>query len=176
MTRYASSLFLPVFRIVLFSALHFGLVSLAAAAVRLDVSTNPCALQPCPCCITGVTSVRSGEPVLVAVVAVDEGNGLDSRYTGTIEFSSTDSLATLPATYSLVQSDGGRRGFSAILRTPGVQQITVTDAANVLAPGTLTVTVTGPLVPEPIPVSVSVKIALALGMAISGFWILRIRA
>jgi hypothetical protein len=146
----------------------------AGPAVGFSVVSNHCALGPCPCCIQNLTTVASGTPFLVAVVAIDAANSLASGYLGTISFSSTDPLATLPPAYSFLPSDDSRRGFTAILRTPGVQQITVTDSAGALTPGVLVMTVTGPLIPDSIPTtSDGFKVLLTVGLVASAFWILK---
>jgi hypothetical protein len=146
----------------------------ASAQPRLIISTNPCAFEVCPCCIRGITSVASGTPFGFGVFPVDATNALAETYTGTVLFSSTDPLASLPASYSFLPSDQGRRHFSVVLRTPGVQQITVTDSTNALAPGVLEMTVTGHLAPLPIPTfSSHLKIILGAGLAFSGIWLLR---
>jgi len=66
--------------------------------------------------------------------------GATVPYTGTIHFTSTDRLATLPGDYTFQQSfyvaDTGMRSFSATLVTPGDQAITATDTANASITGT----------------------------------------
>jgi len=60
-------------------------------------------------------------------------------YTGTIHFTSTDALATLPSDYTFQQSysaDSGTRSFSASLVTPGRQTIAATDTAKASITGT----------------------------------------
>lgn len=53
-------------------------------------------------------------------------------YTGTVSFTSTDTRAVLPASYTFVGGDNGVHTFSATFRTAGNQTITATDAVNVV--------------------------------------------
>jgi len=115
----------------------------AAAATRLILSADPCLIQVCP----GIrppppTSVESGSFFTLAVLAVDDNGMVDPSFTGTVRFSSTDSSASLPAPYTFTLTDAGMKGFSVALRTLGPQGITGTDAAGMLASGTVTLTVT----------------------------------
>ena len=76
--------------------------------------------------------VVRGVATSVTVSAVDFRGVPDPRYSGVVEFSSTDPAATLPAPYSFGQSDHGSHSFPAQLRwtTPGEQSLTVTDTVN----------------------------------------------
>src|ERR1035438_3363253 len=67
-----------------------------------------------------------------AVSALDAGNNLATGYTGTVHFSSTDSMATLPANATLTNGYGT---FQATLRSAGSQTITAADAANATIAG-----------------------------------------
>jgi hypothetical protein len=51
-------------------------------------------------------------------------------YTGTVHFTSSDLLATLPADYTFKATDAGRHQFSVTLATPPAQTISVRDIAN----------------------------------------------
>jgi hypothetical protein len=91
----------------------------------------------------------------VAVTAIDAGGNIDTGYTGTVTFTSTDSSANLPADYTFVSGDNGTHVFhGVILMTSGSKTVTATDtttgsitgtsAADVVAPGTVThLSVTG---------------------------------
>jgi len=118
--------------------------------------------------------VRSGVPFAIYVAALDEQDGLDFSYLGTISFSSTDPLATLQSSYTFLPEDRGDRAFTAILRTPGDQTITVTDSLGRLRPGTLVMTVTGPTLADPIPTLTGwARILILLALAFSGIWLIR---
>jgi hypothetical protein len=153
------------------------LAASAAPAVRLGISSSFCFIQNCP----GVqppapTSVASGSQFGVYVAALDASNVHATSYTGTVTFSSSDPLATLPASYTFVPADGGVKAFSAVLRTLGEQTITVSDSGNNLIPGTLTMTVTGAQVPEAIPIlSFEARVLLAVVLGAAGVLLIRMR-
>lgn len=60
---------------------------------------------------------------------VTVGNPAQS-YTGTLHFTSIDSKATLPNDYTFQAADAGAHAFTIILRTAGVQCVTVTDSVD----------------------------------------------
>lgn len=153
------------------------MAAIAAPAVRIGVSSSFCFIQTCPGVQPPVpTTVASGTPLGVYVAALD-GSGLrDASYTGTVVFSSSDPLATLPTNYTFAADDGGVKAFSAVLRTLGKQTITVSDPGNNLIPGTLVMTVTGALSPEDIPVlSLEALLLLAVLLAAAAILVLRLR-
>ncbi|MEP7227807.1 MAG: hypothetical protein ABI785_10635 [Gemmatimonadales bacterium] len=83
-------------------------------------------------------------------------------------------MATLPPSYTFLPQDMGDRAFTAILRTPGDQTITVTDSTGNLVPGTLVMTVTGIAPAQPIPtISGWAKILFFVALALSGIWLIR---
>jgi uncharacterized repeat protein (TIGR03803 family) len=55
---------------------------------------------------------------------------IDTGYTGTVRFTSSDPHAVLPANYSFTPADGGVHTFSATLKTAGSQSITTTDTVT----------------------------------------------
>jgi hypothetical protein len=78
--------------------------------------------------VTGPTSSPAGVPFSITVRAVDAFNNPSTTYTGTVHFTSSDSIATLPASYSFVAGDQGVHTFSnLVLRTNGSHSVTVTD-------------------------------------------------
>ena len=66
---------------------------------------------------------------------------LDPTYRGTVHFTSSDPLATLPANYTFTASDAGMHSFNGltILRTPGPKVITARDVASGTIVGAVTV-------------------------------------
>lgn len=63
-------------------------------------------------------------------VAIRDPSGeIDTDYTGTIQFSSTDPSAVLPANYTFTLADQGKHTFSFSLPTAGTHTVTVKDAA-----------------------------------------------
>ena len=71
-------------------------------------------------------------------IAGSDAYGNVANYTGTVHFTSTDGLATLPANYTFTASDYGTVYFTATLRTVGTQSVTVTDTEPVPAGGRTT--------------------------------------
>jgi hypothetical protein len=157
--------------LVLFLTL-VGFAQAAPSAVRLHL----CTVLPCPHPVPTLPplTTAAGATFNLYVTAADN-LGTDDMYTGTIQFSSSDPLASLPTSYTFILADQGMKNFTAILRTPGDQTITVTDASSGLKPGTLTFVVTG-AVTEPVPtLSEWMKILFALALVISGTWLVRLR-
>jgi hypothetical protein len=60
----------------------------------------------------------------------------DSGYRGTVHFTSSDPLATLPADYAFTAADAGRHDFDIVLRTTGNQTFAVTDTSDPSIRGT----------------------------------------
>jgi hypothetical protein len=118
----------------------------------------------------------SGVPFGVYIAAADASGGTDISYAGTVIFSSSDPLATLPPSYHFISGDRGVKSFSVVLRSPGSQTITVSDPGNILIPGTLIMTVTGALSPEDIPaLSREALLLLAVLLAATATLVLRRR-
>jgi len=151
-----------------------SLTAHGSPAVRFLVSNDVCLISICPIDVPPPTTIGSGIQFTI-VVAADAGTSRDTGFTGTATFSSSDPLATLPATYTFVPSDQGGKGFFVTLRTPGVQTITVSDPANVLAPGTMTMTVTGPAAVNTPVLSDGLKLLLAAALGLAGYLLLRTR-
>jgi hypothetical protein len=90
------------------------------------VGGDPVALD-----MTTTTISTAGVSFGVLVRAVDQYGNTAIGYTGTIAFTSSDPQAVLPAPYAFVAADGGAHTFTGvILKTTGVQNIHVTDAAG----------------------------------------------
>jgi hypothetical protein len=79
-----------------------------------------------------LTSVATaGTPFSTTVRAVDQWGNNAADYTSTVTITSTDPLATLPGPYTYGPTDTAQHVFTGIiLRTPGAQRITATDAAG----------------------------------------------
>jgi RHS repeat-associated protein/uncharacterized repeat protein (TIGR01451 family) len=88
----------------------------AAPAVRLELNV-PANLQ----------LLQAASPV---VTAYDPYDNIATGYTGQVEFSSGDPLATVPADYIFTAGDAGVHTFANALRfrTPGTHVLTVTDS------------------------------------------------
>jgi RHS repeat-associated protein len=62
-------------------------------------------------------------------VSLRDGSGaLVTGYRGTVQFSSTDPLATLPVTYTFTAADGGTHTFAATFDSAGTQSLTALDS------------------------------------------------
>ena len=69
----------------------------------------------------------AGSAVSFTVTAQDAFGNFAADYTGTVQFSSSDVQAALPANYTFSASDAGVANFSAILKTAGAKTVTATD-------------------------------------------------
>ena len=75
------------------------------------------------------TTTKAGTAQTITVSALTPSGSVDTSYTGTVQFSSSDPSAVLPANYTFTASDQGAHTFTtaATLDTAGTQSITVTD-------------------------------------------------
>ena len=75
--------------------------------------------------------------------AKDTSDTAITVYTGIVTFSSSDSLATLPADYTFVLLDGGSHLFPVTFGTGGgiTQTVTISDTVIITALGSASVTV-----------------------------------
>jgi RHS repeat-associated protein len=64
------------------------------------------------------------------VTAKDAFGNVATGYTGTVQFSSTDPAAALPAKYTFTAADHGKHTFSATLNTVGTWSLTAQDTVN----------------------------------------------
>jgi FG-GAP-like repeat len=100
------------------AASHFAI----ASPLQPGGSTMPAAYPNNPAAPTSFAS--AGVPMTFTVSAMDPYGNVDPTYDGAVEFSSSDSLASLPSNGILTNGVGI---FSATLGTPGSQTLTVTD-------------------------------------------------
>jgi hypothetical protein len=70
------------------------------------------------------------------VTARDAFGNVAGGYTGTVNFTSTDSKPVLPANYTFVAADAGSHTFSATFKTAGAQSVTATDTVAGAIKGT----------------------------------------
>jgi hypothetical protein len=75
---------------------------------------------------------RFREPATIVVTAIDNLGRTDGSYRGSVHFTSTDNIATLPADYQFTLADAGRHEFTngVMFRTQGPQRIHVQDALS----------------------------------------------
>ena len=81
-------------------------------------------------------TATAGSAFSFTVTALNGSNTTATTYTGTVHFTSTDGLATLPADYTFTGADAGVHTFSATLGTSGSQTITATDTVTSSITGT----------------------------------------
>jgi hypothetical protein len=101
------------------------------------ITVNPAAasqfLLTAPAAVTALTPFR------LTVTALDPYGNRVTGYTGTVEFTSSDSLAWLPAAYTFTAADAGQHTFSRglILWQTGTQTITATDIKTLITGSTM---------------------------------------
>jgi hypothetical protein len=107
--------------------------------------------------VSAPASVTAGTAFSVTVTANDPYGNTATGYTGTVHFTSSDTLAALPANYTFTGADAGSHTFtnSVTLKTGGSQSLTATDTLT----GTITGTQSG----------ISVNGAAASTLTVTGF-------
>jgi hypothetical protein len=83
--------------------------------------------------VSAPATATSGNAFSFTVTALDGFNNIATAYSGTVHFTSSDVLATVPANSTLVAGVGT---FSATLRTAGPQTISATDTVTSSVTGT----------------------------------------
>src|ERR1700693_6245205 len=86
-------------------------------------------LPKAPFLVTGFASpTTAGIAQTFTVTAQDAyGTAVNTAYTGTISFTTSDGQAVLPQAYTFTSADAGVHAFTATLKTAGSQSLTVTD-------------------------------------------------
>jgi len=103
------------------------------------LSSSPPAIAVSPAAVS--TLALTGSPLATTpgavqsfvVTAYDPYGNQVSTYSGTLQFTSSDPAASLPADYTFTANDAGSHTFTAVLNTDGAQTITVTDSADLLS-------------------------------------------
>jgi hypothetical protein len=81
--------------------------------------------------LTGLSSTaNAGVAQTVTVTAFDPYGKVATGYSGTVQFSSSDTAASLPANYGFSTANQGVHSFSLTFNTAGTQSVTVTDTAS----------------------------------------------
>ncbi len=75
------------------------------------------------------SSVSAGKEFELAIAALDQNGNRKMDYTGTVKFSSSDSLAILPADYTFQLADNGVKTFKIKLKTAGEQEVKISDGS-----------------------------------------------
>jgi hypothetical protein len=82
--------------------------------------------------IRAPSSVTAGVAFALTLTVEDAYGNVVTGYAGTIHFSSTDTMATLPRNYRFTATDKGVHTFTGlILRKKRYQKITITDTLNI---------------------------------------------
>jgi hypothetical protein len=118
------------------------------------ITVNPAAAKTLT--VAGFPSpTKAGTAGSFTVTAKDAYGNVATGYSGTVQFTSSDKQAVLPANYTYTGSDNGVHTFSATLDTAGTQSLTATD--------TVTGTITGTQA------SIKVNPANASTLGVAGF-------
>jgi len=83
-------------------------------------------------------------PQTVHLAVFNKDGSPATGYTGTVTFTSTDTVAYLPAQYTFTAADAGGHDFVTTLNTAGMQSVTSTDSADAGLTATDSTTVDGP--------------------------------
>jgi hypothetical protein len=118
-------------------------VSDGTLAATANVTVNPAPAVQFQ--ITAPASAYSGTPFDITVTALDPYGNIDTNYSGTVTFSSSDNDpgVILPPNYTFTGADSGVHTFpgGVTLITQGNQTVTATDTINNGISGTATITV-----------------------------------
>ncbi len=109
---------------------------------------------------TAPSASNAGDSFNLTVSAVDVLGVVNTAYTSMVHFSSSDSLAGLPADYTFTAADAGVHTFTVTLKRSGAQSITAQEVGGTIS-GSATVTVS-PLAAQ--------SLALAIASGPIGFF------
>ncbi len=107
----------------------------ATDAIVSDITgTQPGITVVSPATHLGISGVpaatTAGQSFVITLTALNALGGADNLFRDVVHFSSTDPQAVLPADYTFVPGDNGKKTFTVTLATAGTQQITVTDTVR----------------------------------------------
>ncbi len=115
--------------------------SVSTNVVAPDVATHFGLMLP--------SSVPTGSPVTVGIVALDAKNNPVPNYMGTVNLSTSDTGAKLSATSVTFKPNSPPVTFTVTFATTGSQTIMATDSSNASLTGTINATVTAAKVVTP---------------------------
>ncbi len=101
-----------------------GMIDLLACAANggmVNLYRNPVAPRQTVLEVTAPDNGSSSSPIQIVVTARAADGTIDSDFTGTIVFKSSDKLAMLPAAYTFSVADGGVKTFTVTPVTVGKQ-------------------------------------------------------
>ncbi|MDY3554722.1 FG-GAP-like repeat-containing protein [Gemmata sp. JC717] len=119
-----------------------GNQTLTATATGGTGTSAPVAVATGSFAVTVPTAAIAGLPVSVTITALTGTGTPLPGYTGTVQLTSTDGLATFPATITFTPADAGVKTVTVTFRTSGPQALTATDAATGATGTSATVDVT----------------------------------
>ena len=97
--------------------------------------------------VSAPATASTGSPITVTVTAMANGR-VDTIFNMDVQFTSSDSAATLPIAYTFTAADAGSHTFTnaIILRTPGSQTVaaTATFAHSITGTANVSVSVASP--------------------------------
>ncbi len=91
--------------------------------------------------VTVMGSVIAGVPTLVQITALNAGNQVAAGYMGFVHFTSSDSLASLPADYGFTLRQCRQLRVQRDIRNAGTQTLSATDTRTTSITGAATVVV-----------------------------------
>ncbi|NDF15567.1 hypothetical protein EB061_09645 [bacterium] len=139
-TDAGSGVFTSVFTGQKAGAVSIG-ATISGAAVSTNATLNVTPGDASQILLTNVpTSATAGTPFNFTVTARDASNNVATGYTRTVNFTSTDALATLPAASSLINGVGN---FTMTLNTSGSRTLTVGDGTLSATSNAITVNPSG---------------------------------
>jgi hypothetical protein len=80
--------------------------------------------------VTGFPATTAGIAHTFTVTAKDAFDNVTTGYTGTVAFSSSDPIGSLPANYTFTAADAGVHTFTATVKRAGTQFLQATDILN----------------------------------------------
>ena len=115
-------------------------------------TTSAITVNPAPATqliVSSITSpITAGTAASVTVTAKDQYNNIAASYTGTVQFTSSDTgtNTVLPGDYAFLAGDHGAKNFSGgvTLTTAGAQSVTATDSVTASITGSVTGIVVNP--------------------------------
>ena len=108
-------------------------LSFTDTVITILTSTQSIAVSPAAAAsltVTGFPATTAGVAQTFAVTLRDAFGNVATGYTGTVTFSSSDPIASLPANYAFTAADAGVHTFSAVLKRAGTQFLQVTDTLS----------------------------------------------
>ncbi len=97
----------------------------SAAVGTSAISVAP--IAPSQLTLSAPAAVTAGKSIVITVTALDAAGYFTTGFADTLQFTSSDGQALLPASSTLT---GGIGFFAVVLKTAGTQTITITDPSN----------------------------------------------